>query len=97
MSRALQRRLRQGELHLALPVVQVREVRRRQRGQREAAAAGPHQHALALRHDAVEGCIHRGIQPGELNQLVGADGIGRWYILSRDFKRHLNLLHALLK
>ena len=56
-----------------------------------------HQHALALRHDAVEGCIHRGIQPGELNQLVGADGIGRWYILSRDFKRHLNLLHALLK
>jgi len=33
------------------------------------------QHALALRHDAVERCIYRCVEPGELDQLVGADGI----------------------
>ncbi|GEM_PF-4158053 len=55
------------------------------------------QHPLALRHDAVEGCIHWGIQPGELNQLVGADGIGGRDVLGSDFEQHLDLLNALLK
>ena len=54
------------------------------------------QHALALRHDAVERCIYRCVEPGELDQLVGADGIGSRDILGRDLKRHFDLLNALL-
>ncbi len=55
------------------------------------------QHALALRHDAVEGCIHRRVQPCELDKLVGADGIGGRHVLGSDFKWHFNLLNTLLK
>ena len=47
-NQTLHRRLRQGEFHFALPVVQVREVRCRQRGERETAAARAHQHTVAF-------------------------------------------------
>ena len=37
------------------------------------------------------------IQPGELDKLVGADGIGSGYVLSCDLERHFDLLDALFK
>ena len=41
-------RLRQGKLHFTLPVIQIREIGGGQGRQREAAAAGTHQHAIAF-------------------------------------------------
>ncbi len=47
-NQALHGCLRQGEFDFALPVIEVREVDSRERGEREAAAAGAHQHAIAF-------------------------------------------------
>jgi paraquat-inducible protein B len=46
---AFHRGLRQGEFNFALPVIQIREVDRRQGRKRETAAARAHQHAVTLK------------------------------------------------
>ena len=46
--KTLHGRLRQREFHFALPVVQIREIRRWQRGERETATPGTHAHTVAI-------------------------------------------------
>ena len=80
-------RLRQGKFHLALPVVKIREIGSGQGRQREAAAAGTHQHAIAFQ-------LHRDLRAfrqaaADIKEFTRRNGGGARFVrLNQRHARH---------